>query len=127
MTPGTYADAENCIIAAPGKTCYFDFNDDAEEKQDNSLTVEFTYYDEGYQPVNLLYTSVDKSEADRANILNASVSIKRNNTKKWITTVAEITDIDLSNRGDFRTDFAFRGGQDSKFAVRDVKVLNVKK
>ena len=127
VTPGTYADAENCIIAAPGKTCYFDFNDDAEEKQDNSLTVEFTYYDEGYQPVNLLYTSVDKSEADRANILNASVSIKRNNTKKWITTVAEITDIDLSNRGDFRTDFAFRGGQDSKFAVRDVKVLNVKK
>ena len=127
VTIGDYAGQENCIVAEAGKTCYFDFDDETEEKQENSLTVEVTYYDEGYQPINLLYTSVDESDADRANIMDSSVALPRKNTKKWITKVVKITDIDISNRCDFRTDIAFRGGFDSKFAIRDVKVLDVKK
>ena len=126
VTRGEYNGMEDCIIVESGKTCYFDFDDEKEEIQGNSMTVEVSYYDEGYQPIELLYTSVDESDEDLANIMDSSKPLKRKNTKKWITTVVTIDDIDISNRGNFRTDVAFRGGQNSQFAIRNVKVLNAK-
>ncbi|MBQ3124743.1 MAG: hypothetical protein IJC09_04910 [Clostridia bacterium] len=126
-TETTYA-SKDCYYAATDKYLYFDINENVVDGTNESVTLSFDYYDNSTNDLVLTYTAGARTEAedpygnDLAASENASITIARTGTNKWMHKEIEIESGNFENINPYRTDFKVGGGD---VYLANVEVSNV--
>ena len=126
-TETTYAN-KDCYYAATDKHLYFDINENVVDGVNESVTLSFDYYDNSTNDLVLTYTAGARSEEedpygnDLASTENASITIARTGTNKWVHKEIEIESGNFENINPYRTDFKVGGGD---VYLANIEVSNV--
>ena len=114
-----------CLQTRRGPTehryVYFDVADPYYYDQHGTLTVRFTYFDEGTQPILLQYDSTDDTGTLADCYKELPQRVTRTNSRTWKTAVLRIPDARCANRQNGGADFRLLSF-DSDLALRSVEV-----
>ena len=105
----TYAD-KDCYYAGNDKYLYFDINENVVDGVNENVTLSFDYYDNSTNDLVLTYTDGVLTDNDLADSEDASITIARTGTNKWIHKEIEIESGNFENINPYRTDFKVGGG-----------------
>lgn len=110
----TYAD-KDCYYAGNDKYLYFDINEKVVDGVNETVTITFDYFDNTTNDIKLIYTDGFVTNNDYADSEDASITIKRTGTNKWISKSITLN-ANFENVNPYRTDFKIGGSADTYIA-----------
>lgn len=109
------------ILAKNGKSVYLDISDKVIDTVDGKVKISFDYFDNGYQPIKLSYTSGVKSDNDRWRVYDNFKTVKRTNTNRWKSCEIVIDSGNFENIGKHFSDIKITGSPANLY-ISDLKV-----
>ncbi len=100
---------KNAVKANIGNSVYLDISEELIDTDNGSIKLSFDYFDNGYQPIEITYTSGVNDDNDRYRIFNATKDVRRKNTKQWKHAEIVIESGNFEDIGKFNTDIKISG------------------
>lgn len=89
----------------------------------DKIAFEVTYFDDGNDNINFVYTSAAKSRMELAERENKTLSIIKTNSNTWKSHKFEITDMALNDRCSHQTDFVIHSYCDNPIYISRISVI----
>ncbi len=114
---------KNCYSVEPLNKMYIKVeNSYAFTPKASKVTLGITYFDDGNDSFNIVYTSAAQSRMDLADRENKSISVEKTNTKEWKTQMFVVDNMALNDRCSHQTDFAICNNSDQLLYINKISI-----